>query len=244
MNTPSSTNRLSDCDVYVIAGGLGTRIQPVLGDTPKLLAPVGGRPYLEFLLEWLRGFGIGRVVLGLGHRAESILGYLQDHPMKDLQVEAVVEPSPLGTAGALRLARSRLRSDPVMVMNGDGIVECDLNEFFDFHRATRAGGTILVASVDDARRFGRIETDNDMIVRFLEKDALISGRARVNAGIYLLNASLLDEIAAGEARSLEYDVFARLPARTLAAFSASGNFIDIGTPEMLALANRAKSKNQ
>ena len=243
MDKPSSAARLSDCDVYVIAGGLGTRIQPVLGDIPKLLAPVGGRPYLAFLLSWLRGFGIRRVVLGLGHRAEPILGYLQDHPMKDLEVETVVEPSPLGTAGALRLARTRLQSDPVMVINGDGIMDCDLNRFFEFHRVIRARGTILCAAMEEASRYGRIETENNMIVSFIEKDANFSGKALVNAGVYLLSALLLDEIASGEARSLEYDVFARLPPGTLAAFLAGGHFIDIGTPEMLALANRTMAAN-
>ena len=242
MNRSSSSKRIADCDVYVIAGGLGTRIQPVLGDIPKLLAPIGGRPYLGFLLDWLSQFGIRRVVLGLGHRAESILGFLRDHPVMDMKIEWVVEPNPLGTAGALRLARPKLQSDPIMVMNGDGIMDYDLNSFFDFHRLTKADGTMLCATVDDSGRFGRIETDSDMIVRFIEKDANYSGRTLVNAGIYLLNASLLDKIASGDARSLEYDVFARLPARTLAACSASGHFIDIGTPEMLALANKTMTK--
>ena len=110
----------------MLAGGLGTRIRPVLGDTPKLLAPIGGRPYLWYLLEWLRKFGARRIVLGLGHGAGAVLDYLRAQPAADLDIVTVVEPSPLGTAGAIRFARAHLRSDPVLVLNGDTFVNADL----------------------------------------------------------------------------------------------------------------------
>jgi mannose-1-phosphate guanylyltransferase len=240
MSTAAVATTLAGCDAYVIAGGLGTRIQPVLGETPKLLAPVAGRPYLQQLLEWLAGFGLRRVVFGLGHRAQAVVDYLREHPHPRLAIESVVEPAPLGTAGAIRFARPQLRSDPVLVMNGDGIVDCDLKALFDFHRATRAAGTIVVAAVEDARPYGRIEVAGDRIASFREKDVNRAEPALVNAGIYLLGAPLLDQIASGTARSLETDVFARLPAGTLAAYRTSGTFIDIGTPERLELANARK----
>src|SRR5580692_9143209 len=95
---------LAALDVLVIAGGLGTRIQSALGDTPKLLAPIGGRPYLAYLLDWLRHFGAKRIVLGLGHRAQAVIDYLDRNKTSygDLTLVTVTEPRPLGTAGAIR----------------------------------------------------------------------------------------------------------------------------------------------
>jgi NDP-sugar pyrophosphorylase family protein len=219
----------------VLAGGLGTRVRAVLGDTPKLLAPVAGRPYLDHLLDWLARFGARRIVLGLGHRAEAVLAHLERHPTPELAVETVVEPRPLGTAGAVRFARARLRSDPVMVMNGDSFCDADLCALIERHGQAGVPGTLLCAEVEDAGRYGRVVVDHGGIVEaFVEKDPDYRGLAAINAGIYLLSARLLDEIASGEAASLEREVFERLPRGSLAALVGRFRFIDIGTPESLA----------
>jgi NDP-sugar pyrophosphorylase family protein len=226
-------------DVFVLAGGLGTRLQPVLGDVPKLLAPVGTRPYLAYLLDWLRSFGARRIVFGLGHRAESIRNYFSDNPHPDLKLETIVEPQPLGTAGAVRFARAQLRTNPVLVLNGDSYVDTDLCEFLAHHRAAGKSATILCADVDDAGRYGRVPLDGSGSIRgFVEKDSTFGMRATINAGVYLLSAALLDDIAAGDVTSLERDVFERLPPGALAAFPGGSDFIDIGTPASLAEAFR------
>src|SRR6266545_2638031 len=113
---------LADVDVHVLAGGLGTRLRPVLEAVPKLLAPIGERPFLSYLLEWLRTFGARRVSLGLGYKAEAITSWLASADIGDMTVATIVEPCPLGTAGAIRLARPQLTTDPVMVVNGDSFV--------------------------------------------------------------------------------------------------------------------------
>lgn len=232
-----SAQCLKTIDVLVLAGGLGTRIRPVLGDTPKLLAPIAGRAYLDRLLDWLEGFGARRVVLGLGHRAAAVEAHLAGRKRSVPKIEVLIEPRPLGTAGALRFARRRLYSDPVLVLNGDSFAAADLCRFLDRHRRARARGTILCAAVADAGRYGRVQLDDGgNIAGFVEKDPDNHGRALVNAGIYLLSAELLDLIAAGTAASLEKDVFERLSAGSLAAFTECDNFIDIGTPESLAQA--------
>jgi mannose-1-phosphate guanylyltransferase len=232
---------LATLDVLVIAGGLGTRIQSALGDTPKLLAPIGGRPYLAYLLDWLRRFGAKRIVLGLGHRAQAVIDYLDRNKTSygDLTLVTVTEPRPLGTAGAIRFARSNLRTDPVLVMNGDSFADADLCAFVDHHRRAKAKATLLCAEVDDAGRYGRIELDGEGRIRgFVEKDPNFHGRSAVSAGIYLFSAALLDEIAEGSAVSLEHDVFGRAPSGSLAACAGRFAFIDIGTPESLKLAER------
>ena len=232
-----SSNCLAPFDVFILAGGLGTRIRPALGRMPKLLAPIAGRPFLDHLLEPLRRFGARRVVLGLGYGAPSVIDHLSAHPQPDLVLSYVVEPQPLGTAGALRLARGKLHSDPVLVLNGDSLVQADLCGLVARHRDGGATGTILCAAVDDAGRFGRVVLNGAGYVEtFVEKDPAFHGPGMVSAGIYLLSAGLLDEIAGGASVSLERDVFERLPPGSLAAFSDCSSFVDIGTPEILALA--------
>ena len=230
---------LATLDVLVIAGGLGTRIQSTLGDTPKLLAPIGGRPYLAYLMDWLRRFGARRVVFGLGHRAQAVTDFLERNKSsyEDLTVVTVTEPEPLGTAGAIRFARPNLRTDPVLVMNGDSFADADLCAFIAHHRRVKAKATLLCAEVDDAGRYGRVELDGKGRIRgFIEKDPNFHGRSAVSAGLYLFSASLLDEIAAGRAASLERDVFGRAASGSLDAFAGPFAFIDIGTPESLKLA--------
>lgn len=225
---------LEALDIFVLAGGLGTRIRPALGDLPKLLAPISGRPYLAYLFDWLERFGARRVVLGLGYKAEAVIGHLNAQPPRRIDVVTIVEPSPLGTAGAIRFARNALQSDPVLIMNGDSFVDADLCAFVECHCRNKAIGTVLCAEVNDGGRYGRVELDRrGRIVGFVEKDAAFHGRALISAGVYLLSARLLDDIASGAAASIEHDVFERLPAGTLAAFAGRFQFIDIGTPESL-----------
>lgn len=230
---------LAPLDVFVIAGGLGTRIGPVLGDTPKLLAPIAGKPYLAYLLDWLRRFGAKRIVLGLGHRAAAVTDFLDRNRRADLDVATVIEPRPLGTAGAIRFARPHLRSDPVLIMNGDSFADADLCAFLDHHRRAAAKATLLCVEVDDAGRYGRVDIDDTGRIRgFIEKDPHFHGASAVSAGVYLFSAALLDQIAAGPAASLEREVFGGAPPGTFAAFVGRFAFIDIGTPDSLRLAER------
>lgn len=230
-----STTDLADIDVAVLAGGLGTRISQVLKDTPKLLAPVEGRPLVDYLFDWLRGFGARRIVLLLGHLAGKVADHLDAHPPHGLSVEWAIEPSPLGTAGALVHGRALLRSNPVMVLNGDSFVDADLSAFVASHKASAAPASLLCTQVPDAARFGRVMLDqHGRIARFAEKDPANSGPGLINAGVYLLGQSFLDQIVAAQARSLELDVFARQSAGTLGAHAGAFPFIDIGTPESLA----------
>lgn len=234
---PLRAKCLERLDVLVLAGGLGTRLRGVLGDTPKLLAPVAGRPYLGYLLDWLERFGARRIVLALGQGAAAVLDYLAGAPRPGLEIATTVEPRPLGTAGAIRFARGKLASDPVLVMNGDSFVDADLCALVERHRQAAALGTMLCVDVDDAGRYGRVLIDDaGRVAGFIEKDASHHGGATINAGVYLLSRRLLDEIAAGSAISLERDVFAGLPAGSLAAVPGRHRFIDIGTPESLARA--------
>lgn len=230
---------LAGIDVVVLAGGLGTRIRSVLGDTPKVLAPIAGRAFLGHLLSWLAGYGATRTVLCLGHRAVAVEDWLVAHGAPDgMTVDTVTEPEPLGTGGALRHARRAFRSDPVMVINGDTFVDAALDRFVAAHRAAAADASVLCVNTGDVGRYGRVVVGpNRRIVRFSEKDPADGGAGLINAGLYLFGAAWLDRLAAGGAVSLERDVLAPAPPGTLHAVIDDGSFIDIGTPESLAEAD-------
>ena len=181
-------NCLASIDVLVLAGGLGTRIRPVLGDTPKLLAPIGGRPYLWHLLEWLRKFGARRIVLGLGYGADAVLDYLRAQPAAGLDVVRPWSNLPPLAPQARSVSRGRrLRSDPVLVLNGDTFVNADLCALLARQPETSALGTLLCVDVDDAGRYGRLMIDDSGRIKgFAEKDPSFRGAASVSGGVYAL----------------------------------------------------------
>ncbi len=232
-----SGNALSNIDIVVLAGGKGTRIQPVLGDVPKLLAPIGERTYLDYLLDWLQSFGASRVILSLGHQATRIVDYVTTQPRDDLEIIPVIEEMPLGTAGALRHVRMHVTSETALVMNGDSWTGADLGALLLTHATSGAPATLLCVRVDDAGRFGQIEADDHGRIRaFREKDPS-AGAGLINAGIYAFGPEAWKTLDNTPGPSLERDVFQALAPSSLAAYDA-GNvpFIDIGTPESLARA--------
>lgn len=226
---------LGSINIAIIAGGLGTRIRSVLGDTPKVLAPVGGRPFLEILLDQLQQFGARRIVLCLGHLASSVIDHVEKHPRAGLEIVPVIEPQPLGTAGALRLARQQLISDPVMVMNGDTFVNTDFGPFLDAFRRADQGIAMLCSRVEDRSRYASIDVDDaGRILKFVEKNKALKGGGIVNAGVYLFSSTMLDRLGKSSGPSLELDFFADLPAGSISSYIPAGSFIDIGTPESLS----------
>lgn len=223
---------LANIDVVILCGGLGTRLRGVLDATPKVLAPIAGRPFLDYLLAWLSGFGARRFVLALGYRAEAVLAAIARFETGELQFVPVIETAPLGTAGALRLARGHVGSDPALVVNGDSFVAADLCAALAEHRRGQAWASVLCTEVADTGRYGRIElAENGRIASFLEKAPGDAVPGLINAGVYIFSAAALDAVASGDATSLERDVLAAMPAGTLQAIAGRHPFIDIGTPE-------------
>lgn len=229
---------LSEVDVAVLAGGLGTRLRNVLPDTPKVLAPIGGQPFLYYLLKWLRQQGALKVVMCLGHQATAVADYLTRSDFRPLKIEQLIEPEPLGTAGAVAFAHDRLKSDPALVMNGDTFVDASLSSFLEMHCRRDAPASILCARVEDGGRYGRVELDeSDHIVRFVEKDPGYTAPCWISAGVYLFNREVLERILRIHSGSLEHDVLEAMPARSIYAVKSKGRFVDIGTPQSLEKAS-------
>ena len=221
---------LDGIDVVVLAGGLGTRISGVLGETPKVLATINGRPYLDYLLDWFSTFGTARIVFCLGHLADKVT----DHVAGRQNVTTVVEPERLGTGGAVQFARDRLASDPVFIMNGDTWLGTDLCRFLDSHRRSAAAVSVLCVPVDDVSRYGSVEIYQERIVAFREKDLANTGPGLISAGAYLMSQEALAML---EGPSLERDFLQRQPPRSVHGYVPDSiDFVDIGTPESLVVA--------
>ena len=228
-------NTIGNTRVAVLAGGLGTRLRSVLADCPKILAPVNGKPFLAYLLEHLAGQGLRDVVLCVGYRSEQVEAVF-GRSYAGLRVAYSCEQAPLGTAGAVRLALPMLTSDPVLVMNGDSFCRPDLPSFFRWHEARKAAATLLLTRVPDTRRYGRVQVDDDGLIRAFEEKGEHDGPGWINAGVYLLSRQLLAEIPEQTAVSLERETFPGWLGRGLYGCPSETPFLDIGTPASYAAA--------
>ncbi|MGA3048810.1 MAG: nucleotidyltransferase family protein [Terracidiphilus sp.] len=215
----------------LLVGGMGTRLRSVLPDKPKALASVGNRSFLQLLVQQLRRQGIPRTVMCTGYRAGQIESEFGDGARWGIEIQYSREIEPLGTAGAVKLAQSKLgKVSEFLVMNGDSFLEIDLHQFIQFHRNHGGLASLAVVGVQDAGRYGTVQVNAEQkVTGFLEK-AGNSGPGLVNGGIYAFDPNVFEYIPDGQA-SLEKDVFPRVLSKGVFALEHRGIFIDIGTPE-------------
>jgi len=207
----------------------------VISDRPKFLAPVAGFPYADYLLSYLRRESITDVVLCTGHLSDQVLDYCGDGTRWGLTIRYSHEREPLGTGGALKNAQSSVMSDAFWVINGDSLVDARLEPVREFHTARRAVVTLVLTKVQDVSRFGAVSLSPDAsISSFREKT--VSGEGYINAGISLMNRSVLELISPERSTSLEQDVLPGLVARGLYGCVVHGSFVDIGTEQSLRAA--------
>jgi len=231
------SDRIESLTAAILAGGLGTRLRPVVGKNQKTIASVAGKPFLFYLLDQIASAGVKRVVILAGYRAGDVRSVLGTR-YGDLTVTYSEEPSPLGTGGALRFALPALDSDPVLAMNGDSYCRTDLRSLWANHRASGANATLVVRRVQDTRQSGRVCFDKRrMIASFVEKGTG-KGPGWINAGIYLLSRRLIESIPSDRPVSIEREIFPAWIGRGLLAHPTRGQFIDIGTPEFFDAAQR------
>ena len=226
---------VSELTAVVLAGGLGERLRTVVEDRPKVLAEVDGRPFLVYVLDQLVSWGIQESVLCTGYLGEQIKSKF-GNSFKTVLLRYSQEPSPMGTAGALRFALPLFRSDTVLVLNGDSYCEVDMEGFWGWHCAQKSDATLLLVRNTDTQRYGGVKTDNHgRIIRFTEKEGA-AGPGLINAGIYLIKRSLLELISETKPVSLERHIFPSWIGRNFYGYQARGPFLDIGTPESYAAA--------
>jgi D-glycero-D-manno-heptose 1,7-bisphosphate phosphatase len=224
----------------ILVGGLGTRLGALTADTPKPMLPVGGRPFLAWLMQEVSRFGIEEILLLTGHLSERVRDGVQAIAPtlpRPVRISFSQEPVRAGTGGALFHARDRL-AERFLLCNGDSLFDCNLAQLLAEAAADppEVVGRMVLRALADTARYGVVETDGDRVTAFQARpDPGRGGPGRINAGIYRFDRRILDEV--GEVCSLEREVMPRLAARgVLRGMVGEGYFIDIGIPEDLARA--------
>ncbi|HEX5192712.1 MAG TPA: NDP-sugar synthase [Solirubrobacteraceae bacterium] len=217
----------------ILAGGEGTRLRPLTCSSPKPVVPLAGRPFISYMLQWLRRHGVDEAILSCGFMADGVREVLGDGAGFGVRLRYVQEPQPLGTGGALKFAE-QLLDDRFLMLNGDVLTDIDLTAQLRQHEQTGARATLALIAVEDPSAYGLVRRRDDLSVSgFLEKpNAEEIDTNLVNAGAYVLERSVLDAMApAGTRISIERDVFPRLVDEGLYGYEGSGYWLDIGTPQ-------------
>lgn len=220
----------------ILAGGLGTRLREVYSG-PKCLAPVAGRPFLDYVLGWLASQSVRNVVVCVGYKRSSVERHVGAGRKWGLRVAYSREERLLGTGGALKKAEKLISGYRVLVINGDTLAQVDLEELIAFHDSRHALATLALTRVRDSGRYGSVTMDRQKRIRaFIEKNNQrkgAPGRDRlINAGVYVLEKEALDGIRTQRPASLERDIFPQLAeSGKIYGFVSNGHFIDIGIPE-------------
>jgi mannose-1-phosphate guanylyltransferase len=220
----------------ILVGGEGTRLRPLTSRRPKPVITLVDRPFLVYMLEWLRGHGVDDVILSCGFEPTQVRAALGDGERLGLRLRYVVEPEPRGTAGALKFAEELL-DDRFLMLNGDVLTDVDVGAQVAAHEATGAVGTLGLVAVDDPSAYGLVLLDGDgAVTGFREKpgpDELAGiERYLISAGIYVLERSVLELIPADRNVSIEREVWPRLVGGGLYGYAARDAYwMDIGTPD-------------
>jgi len=217
-------------EAIVLAGGLGTRLRPAVPDLPKCMAPVNGRPFLSYIIDYYTSQGIEKFIFALGYKHEVIIGWIkQQYPA--LNVEYAIEKEPLGTGGAIQLAVEKAREKDLLILNGDTIFKIDLPVLTSFHEDNASACTLALKPMKDFERYGVVEINEEgLITRFKEKKHYQEGL--INGGAYLLNVGRFRQQKRPSVFSFEKDYLERcFTFMPMYGCVQEGYFIDIGIPE-------------
>jgi D-glycero-alpha-D-manno-heptose 1-phosphate guanylyltransferase len=213
----------------ILAGGLGTRLQGVIGAYPKCMAPVNGKPFLAYLFEYLAQQKCTRAILSLGYKHEVVAEWLATQ-LLPFSVDYVIEQEPLGTGGGIQLAMKEGREEHVVVLNGDTMFQVDLTEQMNFHKGRKAETTLALKSMRHFDRYGVVNVGaSGVITSFEEKQYREEGL--INGGVYMINKSAFLAKQLPEKFSFEKEYLERyISEEKFFGFKSQGYFIDIGVP--------------
>ena len=216
----------------ILAGGEGTRLRPLTTTVPKPVVPLVDRPFIAFMLDWLRTHGVDDIVISCGHMAAGVRNVLGDGSAFGVRLRYVEEPQPLGTGGALKYAESLLE-DRFFMLNGDVLTDIDLSAQLAQHESTGATATLALTPVEDPTNYGLVRCHDDgQVSEFVEKPSYDQIDTRnISAGAYVLERSVLDMLDAEQPASIERDVFPQLVGKGLYGCVSDNYWLDIGTPE-------------
>lgn len=219
-------------EAIILAGGFGTRLQSVVNDVPKPMAPINNEHFLNYVFDYLKYYQIEHVVLSTGYLSEKIVEYYKTE-YKGIKVSYAKEETPLGTGGGIRLAMTKCSTKDILVLNGDSFFDVDINIHYQNHVSKQADCTLALRKVENAARYGTIVLGSENVIEtFKEKDNIEQG-GLINGGVYILNREIYvnktDEFAPF---SIEKDFYEKkIKELQIFGFEYDGYFIDIGIPE-------------
>ena len=214
-------------EAIILAGGFGTRLKEVVADVPKPMAPVNGKPFLDYLVRYLRHYEVEKIILSVGHMSEKIISHYGD------QFTYSIEHEPLGTGGGIRLALEKCTQTNVLVLNGDSFFDIDLKAFYNKHNEAISDCSLALRKVENASRYGTLQLGEMGVIKEFKEKTGQNQPGIINAGVYLLDRQVfLDETEGKKVFSIEKDHFEKnVNKLNLYGFTFKGYFIDIGIPE-------------
>lgn len=221
----------------ILAGGLGTRLRSAVPDLPKCMAPVAGKPFISHVIEYCIEQGIINFILSLGYKSEIIIKYINDQ-YSQLNVQYVIEKTPLGTGGAIQLACAKANDKTVLVLNGDTLYKVDVTQLAAFHEKQNADCTMALKPMKNFNRYGVVElNENGSVISFQEKKMYLLGT--INGGVYILNTKKFINEKFSKTFSFEKDYLEKfIRLRKIIGLVQDDYFIDIGIPEDFETANK------
>jgi len=215
----------------ILAGGKGTRLRPLTYSIPKPMLPVGGKPFIEYLIILLKKFGISEIILCTGYLSNTIEEYFKDGSEFGVNIKYSIEKEELGTGGAIKNAEKYL-DNKFIVLNGDSYLEIDYKDFIEYSKKKNSKYTIALTKVENPERYGLVEIDNEgRITNFFEKEQSKkqSKEKLINSGVYLFEPEIFDYMPKGKS-SLEKEIFPKI-INSMYGYICNGYFIDMGVPE-------------
>ena len=217
-------------EAIILAGGLGTRLRSAISDVPKCMAPVAGKPFLHYVINYLLQQGVNKFIFALGYMSEIIEEFLIiNYP--NLQYQVVIEKEPLGTGGAIHLALRKATDKDILILNGDTFFEVDVLSVFKLHLQKHAACTVCLKAMQEFDRYGVVELDkNSIITSFKEKQFYYQGL--INGGVYVINRYQFLTKNLPQKFSFEKDYLEKYVSEgNFTGIEQKSYFIDIGIPE-------------
>jgi len=214
----------------ILAGGFGTRLQSVVSDLPKPMAPVNGKPFLEYVFKYCAASGISNCILSVGYKADTIQNYFGSEFL-NISVKYCVEECPLGTGGAIKASMKITETDEVLILNGDTFFDVPVQDMYTLHNKAKSEFSIALKPLKNFDRYGIVNINNDFSICGFEEKAFRSA-GNINGGVYIANKSILNHFPADEKFSFEKDFLEKQIGRlNMKGFLFDKYFIDIGIPE-------------
>lgn len=232
---------ISELDVVLLCGGLGTRLRSITNEFPKVMVEVEGEPFLNFVIRHLKTQGVERIILCTGYQALVVENYYRKNDF-EIVIDYSREETPLGTGGAIKNAQDIIDSEEFFVLNGDCFCPVELKAMLKFHSQKKALATIAAHKIGIADEFGTIELKEDKRIASFKEKMKGAVNQYANAGVYCFNKEVFNLFPDKDKFSLEEDVFPHIIKGRVYAFLTDKEFLDIGTPDRLQKALKLLKK--